>query len=910
MPDSFQPAAANDADSQETREWLDALSAVIGADGADGKERAHYLLERLIDHARQAGIDVPFSATTAYVNTIPADQEERTPGNIEIEERLRTYMRWNAMALVVKANRLHPADGGDLGGHISSFASLATMFGTGFNHFWHAESEGHGGDLLYIQGHSSPGVYARAFMEGRISEEQMLNFRQEVDGKGISSYPHPKLMPDFWQFPTVSMGLGPLMAIYQARFLKYLHARGIADTANRKVWVFCGDGEMDEPESLGAIGLAAREKLDNLIFVVNCNLQRLDGPVRGNGKIVQELEGEFRGAGWNVIKLLWGSYWDPLLARDKDEILRKVMMDTVDGDYQAFKANDGAFVRKNFFGKHPKLLEMVAKMSDDDIWRLNRGGHDPQKVYAAFHKANHHVGQPTVLLIKTVKGFGMGKSGEGKNTAHQTKKLVDEDVKIFRDRFNIPIADDQLADIPFLKPADDTPEMRYLHDRRKALGGYLPHRRARADEKLTVPALDTFKAVLEATAEGREISTTQAFVRFLTQLLRDKELGPRTVPILVDEARTFGMEGLFRQIGIYNPAGQNYTPVDKDQVMYYREDKAGQVLQEGINEPGGMSSWIAAATSYSTNNRIMIPFFVYYSMFGFQRVGDLAWAAGDMQARGFLLGGTSGRTTLNGEGLQHEDGHSHILAGTIPNCISYDPTFAHEVGVILHHGLKRMVGDQENVYFYITLLNENYPMPGLKAGTEAQIIKGMYLLDEGAKLSPKGAAGTGPRVNLLGSGTILLESVAAKALLEKDWGVAANVWSCPSFNQLARDGQDADRWNLLHPTNKPQRVPFVTEQLDKFAGPVVASTDYMKNYAEQIRAFIPKGRTYRVLGTDGFGRSDFRSKLREHFEVNRHYIVVAALKALADDGTVPMAKVAEAIAKYGIKADKTNPLYA
>jgi pyruvate dehydrogenase E1 component len=899
QPDSFLGAAANDADAQETREWLDALSAVIGAEGG---ERAHFLLEQLIDHARQAGIDVPFSANTAYVNTIPADQEERTPGNIEIEERLRTYMRWNAMAMVVKANRLHPADGGDLGGHISSFASLATMFGTGFNHFWHAESEGHGGDLLYIQGHSSPGVYARAFMEGRISEEQLLNFRQEVDGKGISSYPHPKLMPEFWQFPTVSMGLGPLMAIYQARFLKYLHARGIADTANRKVWVFCGDGEMDEPESLGAIGLAAREKLDNLIFVVNCNLQRLDGPVRGNGKIVQELEGEFRGAGWNVIKLLWGSYWDPLLARDKDEILRKVMMDTVDGDYQAMKANDGAFVRKHFFGQHPKLLEMVAKMSDDDIWRLNRGGHDPQKVYAAFHKANGHVGQPTVLLIKTVKGYGMGKSGEGKNTAHQTKKLIDEDVKTFRDRFNIPIPDDQLHDIPFLKPAEDTQEMKYLHERRKALGGYLPHRRVKADEKLTVPPLDTFKAVLDATAEGREISTTQAFVRFLTQLLRDKDLGPRAVPILVDEARTFGMEGLFRQIGIYNPAGQNYTPVDKDQVMYYREDKSGQVLQEGINEAGGMSSWIAAATSYSTNNRIMIPFFVYYSMFGFQRIGDLAWAAGDMQARGFLLGGTSGRTTLNGEGLQHEDGHSHILAGTIPNCISYDPTFAHEVGVILHHGLKRMVEQQENVYFYLTLLNENYPMPGLKVGTEEQIIKGMYLLEEGAKKTP--------RVNLLGSGTILLESVAAKALLEKDWGVAANVWSCPSFNQLARDGQDADRWNLLHPTDKAQRVPFVTSQLDKFAGPVIASTDYMKNYAEQIRAFIPKGRTYRVLGTDGFGRSDFRSKLREHFEVNRHYVVVAALKALADEGTVPMAKVAEAIKKYGIKADKINPLYA
>ena len=898
MPEMPFDGAANDVDSQETREWLDALASVIGAEGG---ERAHFLLEQLIDHARQAGIDVPFSANTAYVNTIPTDQEERCPGNLEMEERLRAYMRWNAMAMVVRANRLHPADGGDLGGHISSFASVATMFGAGFNHFWHAESEGHGGDLLYIQGHSSPGIYARAFMEGRISEEQLLNFRQEVDGRGISSYPHPKLMPEFWQFPTVSMGLGPLMAIYQARFLKYLHARGIANTENRKVWVFCGDGEMDEPESLGAIGLAAREKLDNLIFIVNCNLQRLDGPVRGNGKIIQELEGEFRGAGWNVIKLLWGGYWDPLLARDKEGILRKVMMNTIDGDYQAMKANDGAFVRKHFFGQHPKLLDMVAKMSDDDIWSLNRGGHDPQKVYAAYHRAVNTKDQPTVLLIKTVKGFGMGKSGEGKNTAHQTKKLTDEDIKSFRDRFNIPIPDDKLAEVPFYKPADDTPEMRYLHQRRRALGGYLPKRRTKADEQFKVPDLDTFKAVLEPTAEGREISTTQAYVRFLTQLLRDKDLGPRTVPILVDEARTFGMEGLFRQIGIYNPAGQNYTPVDKDQVMYYREDKAGQILQEGINEPGGMSSWIAAATSYSTNNRIMIPFYVYYSMFGFQRIGDLAWAAGDMQARGFLLGGTSGRTTLNGEGLQHEDGHSHILAATIPNCISYDPTFAHEVGVILHHGLKRMVEKQDNVYFYLTLLNENYPMPGLKAGTEEQIIKGMYLFEEGAKKTP--------RVNLLGSGTILRESIAAKKLLESDWGVAANIWSCPSFNELARDGQDAERWNLLHPTDTP-RVPFVAQQLEKFAGPVIASTDYMKNYAEQIRAFMPRGRSYKVLGTDGFGRSDFRSKLREHFEVNRHYIVLAALKLLADEGTLPAAKVAEAIKKYGIKADKINPLYA
>jgi pyruvate dehydrogenase E1 component len=892
------PGAADDSDSQGTREWLDALSAVVAS---AGRERGHFLLEQLLEHARQQGIDRPFSATTGYVNTIEPADEARSPGNLELEGRLRAYMRWNAMAMVVKANRLHPADGGDLGGHISSFASLAHLFAAGFNHFWHGDRDGRGADLLYIQGHSAPGIYARAFLEGRLSEEQLLNFRQEVGGKGLSSYPHPKLMPGFWQFPTVSMGLGPLMAIYQARFLKYLHARGIADTAQRKVWVFCGDGEMDEPESLGAIGLAAREGLDNLVFVVNCNLQRLDGPVRGNGKIIQELEGEFRGAGWNVIKLIWGSNWDPLLARDEDGALRKLMMDTLDGDYQAFKANDGAFVREHFFGRSPATLAMVAKMSDDDIWQLRRGGHDAQKVYAAFHAADSHQGGPTVLLVKTVKGWGMGQAGEGKNTAHQAKKLSDDDLRSFRDRFNIPIPDSELAQIPFYKPADDTPEMKYLHERREKLGGYLPQRRARADESFVVPPLETFKAVLEPTAEGREISTTQAFVRFLMQLLRDPVLGPRVVPILVDEARTFGMEGLFRQIGIYNPQGQNYTPVDKDQVMYYREAKDGQILQDGINEAGGMSSWIAAATSYSTNNRIMVPFYVFYSMFGFQRIGDLAWAAGDMQARGFLLGGTSGRTTLNGEGLQHEDGHSHILASTIPNCISYDPSFAHEVGVILRHGLKRTVEDQDNVYYYLTLLNENYAMPGLRAGTEHEILKGMYLLEAGAKKTP--------RVNLLGSGSILRESQAARQLLEVDWGVAANVWSCPSFNELARDGQDCERWNLLHPTDAP-RLAFVTTQLAPHVGPVIASTDYMKNYAEQIRAFIPKGRAYRVLGTDGFGRSDFRGKLREHFEIDRHYIVVAALKALADEGSLPAAKVAEAIAKYGIRADKVNPLYA
>ncbi|MDE2414605.1 MAG: pyruvate dehydrogenase (acetyl-transferring), homodimeric type [Comamonadaceae bacterium] len=898
MSDPTKGLSAADIDQEETREWLEALSAVIEK---EGPERAHFLLEQLLEGARQSSIDLPFSANTGYVNTIEPEQETRCPGNIAIEKRLRAYMRWNAMAMVVRANRLHPEDGGDLGGHIGSFASLASMWGAGFNHFWHAESEDHGGDCIYFQGHSAPGIYARAYLEGRISEDQLENFRQEVGGKGLSSYPHPKLMPGFWQFPTVSMGLGPMMAIYQARFLKYLHARGIAKTDNRRVWVFLGDGEMDEPESKGAISLAARENLDNLIFVINCNLQRLDGPVRGNGKVIQELEGDFRGAGWHVIKLLWGKGWDELLARDKSGKLKQVMMETLDGDYQTYRAMDGAYIRKHFFGKYPETLKLVEHLSDDDIWELRRGGHDPEKVYAAFHAANEHHGQPTVLLVKTVKGYGMGKAGEAKNTVHQTKKLDDEDIRYIRDRFAIPIPDSELEKLPYYKPADDTPEMKYLHDRRKALGGYLPHRRTHADESFTVPALDTFKAILDPTAEGREISTTQAYVRFLTQLLRDKALGPRVVPILVDEARTFGMEGLFRQIGIYNPLGQLYTPVDRDQVMYYKEDKAGQILQEGINEAGGMCSWIAAGTSYSTNNRIMIPFFVYYSMFGFQRFGDLAWAAGDMQARGFILGGTSGRTTLNGEGLQHEDGHSHILSATIPNCVSYDPTFAHEVGVIMQHGLKRMVEKQENVFYYITLLNENYAMPGLAAGTEEQILKGMYLCKAGAPGEL--------RVQLLGSGSILRESLEAQKLLATDWGVQADVWSCTSFTELAREGQEAARWNLLHPLASP-RASFVAQQLSGHAGPVVASTDYMKAFAEQIRAFIPAGRSYTVLGTDGFGRSDFRYRLREHFEVNRHYVTVAALKSLADEGKLPMAKVAEAIKKYGIDADKINPLHA
>ena len=884
----------------ETKEWLDALEAVVDR---EGPARAHDLIEKLIDLARRSGAHIPFSPNTAYENTIPPGLEPAHPGNLVLEERIRSYIRWNAMAMVVRANRETPPDGGGLGGHIASFASLATMIGCGQNHFWHAETEDRGGDMVFFQGHSSPGIYARAFMEGRISEDQLNNFRQEVDGKGLPSYPHPKLMPEFWQFPTVSMGLGPLMAIYQARFLKYLHARGIADTSGRKVWVFLGDGEMDEPESLGAIGLAAREKLDNLIFIVNCNLQRLDGPVRGNGKIIQELEGTFRGAGWNVLKLIWGGYWDPLLARDKEGILRKVMEDTVDGEYQAYKANDGAYVREHFFGKHPKLLEMVSRMSDEDIWRLNRGGHDPHKVYAAFDAASKHEGQPTVILAKTIKGYGMGHVGQAKNPSHQQKSLDLDAVREFRDRFNIPVPDDKLEELPYFKPADDSPEMQYLHARRQALGGYLPKRRNKADEQLTVPTLDAFKPMLEATAEGREISTTQAFVRFFNTLLRDKQVGPRAVPILADESRTFGMEGLFRQIGIYAPEGQKYTPVDKDQVMYYRETANGQLLQEGINEQGAFSSWIAAATSYSNSNRIMIPFFIYYSMFGFQRFGDLAWAAGDMKARGFVLGGTAGRTTLNGEGLQHEDGHSHIQSSLIPNCVSYDPTFSHEVAVIMQHGLKRMVQDQEDVYYYVTLMNENYAQPGLVEGDEDGILRGMYKFKSVAQDSKL-------RVQLMGSGTILREVIAAQDLLEKDWGIGSDVWSVTSFTELRRDGLDCERAALLNPEGKDLPVPYVTTQLQKTEGPIVVSTDYIKAFGDQIRPFVPKDRTFKVLGTDGFGRSDYRFKLREHFEVDRHFVVLAALRALAEEGKIPFSKASEAIAKYGINPSKANPHHA
>jgi pyruvate dehydrogenase E1 component len=883
-------SAANDPDSLETKEWLDALEAVLER---EGPARAHHLLGTLVEKARRSGAFIPFSANTAYVNTIPPHLEERSPGDHALEDRIRAYCRWNAMVMVARANKSDD----ELGGHIASFASVGTLFGIGQNHFWHAPSADHGGDLIFFQGHSAPGVYARAYLEGRLNEEQLSNFRRDVDGHGVTSYPHPWLMPEFWQFPTVSMGLGPIQAIYQARFLKYLHARGIADTSNRKVWVFVGDGETDEPESLGAIGMAAREKLDNLIFVINCNLQRLDGPVRGNGKIIQELEGSFRGAGWNVIKLIWGSYWDPLFARDRDGLLQQIMEDTVDGEYQNYKANDGAYVRKHFFGKHPKVLDMVSRMTDEDIWRLNRGGHDPHKIYAAYAAATKHTGQPTVILAKTIKGYGLGKQGQSKNPTHQLKKVDLETIREMRDRFKIPIPDDKLAELPLYMPPADSPEMTYLQEHRRALGGYLPQRRRRADRVPEVPPLSAFDAVLKAT--DREISTTMAFVRMLTALLRDKSLGKHVVPIVPDEARTFGMEGMFRQLGIFASEGQKYEPVDRDQLMYYREDRAGQIIEEGINEAGAFCSWIAAATAYSTTNVTMVPFYIFYSMFGLQRIGDLAWAAGDQRARGFLIGGTAGRTTLNGEGLQHEDGHSHVLSSVIPNCVSYDPTFGFELAVIVHDGLRRMVTDQEDVFYYITVMNENYVHPALPAGVEQGILKGMYRFREGGKHKL--------RAQLLGSGTILREVIAAAELLEAEWKVSADVWSAPSFTELRREGLDADRWNLLHPV-EPPREPYVTRCLGERSGPVVAATDYVKAYADQIRPFIPRGREYRVLGTDGFGRSDSRQKLREFFEVNRHWVVVAALKALADQGECKPALVAQAIRKYGLDPNKPNPV--
>ena len=875
-----------DNDPLETQEWLDALQSVLEKEGA---ARAHFLMDQLIHHARMAGDDMPISATTPYINTIPVEKEERSAGNHELEHRIRALVRWNAMAIVMSANK----ESSELGGHIASFASAATLYDVAFNHFFRGQTDEQGGDLVYFQSHSSPGIYARAFLEGRLSEDQLHKFRQEVDGGGLSSYPHPWLMPDFWQFPTVSMGLGPLMAIYQARFMRYLQHRGLAQTDGRRVWAYLGDGETDEPESLGAISMAGREKLDNLIFVVNCNLQRLDGPVRGNGKIIQELEGVFRGAGWNVIKVIWGRHWDRLLAKDKTGLLMKRMEEVVDGEYQTYKSRDGAFVRREFFGKYPELLELVADMSDDELWRLNRGGHDPFKMFAAYAAATKHKGQPTVILAKTVKGYGMGESGEAQNPTHQAKKMGEDSLRKFRDRFNIPVTDEQLPNLPFVRPAEDSQEAKYLRERGTAMGT-LPARNPLA-LCLQVPDLPAFDILLKD-SEGREFSTTMAFVRLLGILVKDKNIGKQIVPIVPDESRTFGMEGMFRQLGIFSQVGQLYTPQDADQLMFYKEDTNGQILQEGINEAGGMADWMAAATSYANHGVAMVPFYIYYSMFGFQRIGDLAWAAGDMRSRGFLIGGTAGRTTLNGEGLQHQDGHSHVQAALIPNCVSYDPTFAYELAVIVQDGMRRMYVEEEDVFYYLTVMNENYAHPAMPKGAEEGIIKGMY------KFSASSAKAKA-KVQLLGSGTILREVIAAAALLEKDFGIGADVWSVTSYNELRRDGIDCERWNTLHPESQP-RTSYVDACLDAKT-PVVSATDYIRAYSDQIRPFV-KAR-YKTLGTDGFGRSDTRKKLRHFFEVDRYYVAVTALKALADEGTIPASEVTKAIKLYKINPDKPNP---
>jgi pyruvate dehydrogenase E1 component len=875
--------SATDIDPTETREWLEAYDAVLAHDG-DG--RAAELLHSVVDHARLAGGYGGRVDPTPYVNTIPADRTPDYPGDLVLERRIRTLIRWNAMAMVLQANK----ESSELGGHIASYQSAATLYEVGFNHFWHAPSAEHGGDLVYMQGHSSPGIYARAFLEGRLTEAQLRGFRQEVSRDGIPSYPHPWLMPEFWQFPTVSMGLGPLMAIYQARFMKYLHGRGLADTEGRRVWAFLGDGETDEPESLGAISLAGRERLDNLVFVVNCNLQRLDGPVRGNGKIVQELETVFQGAGWNVIKVLWGRNWDPLLAADTEGHLRRRMDEAVDGEYQTFKSRNGAYVREHFFGASPELAAMVADWSDDDIWALNRGGHDPVKIHAAYEQAMHTKGQPTVILAKTVKGYGMGEAGEGQNITHQQKKMTESALLAFRDRFELPLTDEQVRAGDLFLPPADSPEIAYLRERRAALGGGLPARRRRVDP-VESPPLERFAGQLEGTGD-REISTTMAFVRILSALVRDKQLGPRVVPIVPDESRTFGMEGMFRQLGIFSQVGQLYSPEDADQLMFYREDKQGQILQEGINEPGAFSSWIAAATSYSNHALQTIPFYIYYSMFGFQRIGDLAWAAGDSRARGFLLGGTAGRTTLNGEGLQHEDGHSHVMAALIPNCISYDPTYGYEVAVIVRDGLRRMLTEQEDVFFYLTLMNENYRHPAMPEGAEEGILRGIHRLRGGER----------PAVRLLGSGTILREVDAAADLLSSDFGIDASVYSVTSFTELARDGMEAERWSRLHPV-EPAREPYVASVLGD--GPTVAATDYVRAFAESIRPYVP-GR-YSVLGTDGYGRSDWRRTLRAFFEVDRRHVAVAALKALADDGAIEPSVVQDAIDRYELDVEVESP---
>jgi pyruvate dehydrogenase E1 component len=878
-----------DSDPQETQEWLESLQAIIEREGPG---RAHFILEQLVDYTRCSGGYLPYDATTAYINTIPAQLGARHPGNIELEHRIRSIIRWNAMATVVRASKR----GGELGGHIASFASAATLYDVGFNHFFRGPDHPGGGDLVFIQGHSSPGIYARSYLEGRISEEQLDSFRQESDGKGLSSYPHPWLMPDYWQLPTVSMGLGPIMAIYQARFLKYLDNRGITDTTDRKVWCFMGDGETDEPESLGAISLAGREKLNNLIFVINCNLQRLDGPVRGNGKIIQELEGVFRGAGWNVLKVIWGSYWDKLFAKDKEGLLRKRMLEAVDGEYQNYKAKGGAYTREHFFGKYPELLDMVSTMTDQDIWRLNRGGHDPHKMFAAYSEATSYQGQPTVILAKTVKGYGMGLAGEAQNITHQQKKMDIESIRQFRDRFGLPIADEDLEDVPYYHPGEDSEEVRYLHERRKALGGFLPQRRREA-EPLELPGIEVFDALIKSSGD-REISTTMAFVRALSMLLRDKKIADRIVPIIADEARTFGMEGMFRQLGIYSSVGQLYDPVDSDQLMFYKEDQKGQILQEGITEAGAMSSWIAAATSYSNSGVAMIPFFIFYSMFGFQRVGDLAWAAGDMRARGFLIGGTAGRTTLNGEGLQHEDGNSHMISAMVPNCVSYDPTYAYELAVILQDGMRRMFRDGEDIYYYITVENENYSHPEMPEGAEDGIRKGLYLLNEGPESSKK--------VQLLACGAILREALAAANILEQDFGVTADVWSATSFSELRRDGVDCARWNRLNPEKKP-RIPWVTSCLNERPGPIIAASDYVRGFADQIRGFLSQ-QDYIVMGTDGFGRSDTREQLRRFFEVDRFNIAYSALYALYRRELIGMSELMAARASLGIDPEKENPV--
>ncbi|WP_339897864.1 pyruvate dehydrogenase (acetyl-transferring), homodimeric type [uncultured Gilvimarinus sp.] len=878
-----------DIDALETREWREALDSVVRH---VGKERAAFLLKSLSESAADHGIDQPSAITTPYRNTIPTSKEIQSPGDHYIERKIRSIIRWNAIAMVVRANK----NDDELGGHIASFSSAATLYEVGFNHFFRGNDGDKPGDLVYFQGHSSPGMYARSYLEGRLTEDQLDNFRREVDGKGLSSYPHPWLMPDYWQFPTVSMGLGPIAAIYQAQLMRYMDQRELIEKGDRKIWAFLGDGECDEPESLGAIALAGREKLDNLIFVINCNLQRLDGPVRGNGKIVQELEGVFRGAGWNVVKVLWGGGWDELLEKDTTGLLQKRMDEVVDGEMQNYKANGGAYTREHFFGKYPELLELVKDMTDDQILRLARGGHDAHKVYNAYHNAVNTKGVPTVVLAQTVKGYGMGPTGEAVNNAHQVKKLDIEALKTFRDRFSIPIDDKELEKIPYYRPADDSAEMQYLQERRRTLNGYLPARKSDF-ESLPIPALDAFKTQLKGTGE-REISTTMAFVRVLNTLLKDKQIGKQVVPIVPDEARTFGMEGMFRQVGIYSALGQKYTPQDAGQIMYYKEDEKGQILEEGINEAGAMSAWVAAATSYSNHAKPLLPFYIYYSMFGFQRIGDLAWLAGDAQARGFLLGGTAGRTTLNGEGLQHQDGHSHILANTIPNCRSYDPTFSYEVAVVVQDGLKRMYQDKENCYYYITLMNENYVHPDMPEGVEEGIIKGIYQLEKGTSKKKN-------RVQLMGSGTILNEVIAAAEILRNDFSVEADIWSVTSVNELTREGQATARWNLLHPTETPRKA-YVTEVLESQDGPFIIATDYMKNYAEQLRAFIPGD--YQVLGTDGFGRSDSRQKLRHFFEVDSQFVVVAALKSLADQGKIKADVVAKAIKQFGIDPDKADPL--